>query len=153
MTVVMPFSLRSFSRSVSLNLSTPDDTIGSSADGATSAAMSAALPPPPTVKTTGMPAVRAAASKAFTLGMEAMQRGLRCGLQLCWLKSSIKSAVVFLSIVTVFKAGGGGAFTEDHSSMIVCETDDRTRTQPATPAIATITRNDETDFVVSMVFS
>ena len=67
-----------------------------------------------------------------------MQRGLRCGLQVCWLKSSTRSAVVFLSIVTGFKAGGGGACTDAHSSMIVSARADCTMMQLANPTTAAL---------------
>src|SRR5207244_4720719 len=113
-TVLVPLSLRIFSRSVPENLSTPDDITGSFAAGARSLAMSAGLLSTLTLNTTGTPAVRAAVNNALTFGIDAMQRGLRCGLQVCSLKSSISSAVVLLSIMTAFKGGGGGAVTELH---------------------------------------
>src|SRR4051794_36644994 len=107
-TVVTPLSRRNFSSSVLRNLSTPDDTIGSPDAGANAAGRSAALPPPPRVNATGTPAVRAAASSRLTFGIDATQRGRRCSLHVCWLKSSITSAVVLASTVTGFNAGGGG---------------------------------------------
>src|SRR5205823_6681402 len=84
------------------------------------------------------PAARAALNSVFTFGMEATQRGLRCGLQLCWLKSSIRSAVVFRSIVTGFNPGGGGACTDVHSSMIVSACADCTMMQLANPAMVAL---------------
>src|SRR5690242_21706226 len=84
--------------------------------------------------------------------MLATHRGRRCGLQVCWLKSSIRSAVVFLSIVGVLSAGGGGAWTEVHSSMIVCPPADRATVKAAMPATVASVRNIEPwriDIVVS----
>src|SRR4029079_14442189 len=65
-------------------------------------------------------------------GIDATQRGRRCMLHVCSLKSSISSAVVALSIVTGFTAGGGGAFTDPHSSMVVSAPVNDGRTQQAT---------------------
>src|SRR5579864_8251252 len=84
---------------------------------------------------TGTPAARASDRSGLTFGIEATQRGLRCALQVWWLKSSIRSAVVFLSTVTAFSAGGGGACTDAHSSMIVSACTPWNPEQPAIHAI------------------
>src|SRR6476469_1600709 len=117
-TVLIPFCFNNDSSSVPTNLSTPDDTTGSSFVGVSSLAMSAAAPPPPRLYSTGTPAARAAASSLATFGIDAMHRGRRSALHVCLLKSSSSSAVVLRSIVTAFNAGGGGTCTDVHSSTI-----------------------------------
>jgi hypothetical protein len=67
---------------------------------------------------TGTPAARADATNFATCGIDAMQRGRRSLSHACLLKSSSSSAVVVRSTVTAFNAGGAGAFTVAHSSMI-----------------------------------
>ena len=62
---------------------------------------------------------RAPASSCLAAGSVAGQRGRTFSLQFCLTKSSIKSAVVLGSMVTPFSSGAGGAFTLDHSSMMV----------------------------------
>src|ERR1700680_569122 len=65
------------------------------------------------------PLARASASSFSILGMEATQRGRLSMLQICLKRSITKSAVVLGSAVTGLSSGGGGAFTLDHSSMMV----------------------------------
>src|SRR5665213_4178796 len=90
---------------------------------------------------TGTPAARAAASIFATLGSDAMQRGRRCSLQVCSLKSSIKSAVVLLSAVTDLSTGAGGTFTDAHSSTMVCALTVCVVISAAIAAAATMLRN------------
>src|SRR5579862_8882081 len=66
-----------------------------------------------------MSLLRALARSCFTLGSEATQRGRRWSLQVCLTKSSINRAVVLGSTVTGLSSGAGGAFTLDHSLMMV----------------------------------
>src|SRR5215472_10995002 len=51
--------------------------------------------------------------------MEATQRGRPFSLQVCLMRSIIRSAVVFGLSVTLLSWGGGGPFTFVHSSMTV----------------------------------
>ena len=62
--------------------------------------------------------MRADATNFATCGIDAMQRGRRSLSHACLLKSSSSSAVVVRSTVTALNAGGAGAFTVAHSSMI-----------------------------------
>src|SRR5665213_4370697 len=87
------------------------------------------------------PAARAAASIFATFGSDAMQRGRRCWLQVCALKSSINSAVVLLSAVTALSTGAGGTFTDAHSSMMVCALTVCVVISVAIAAAATMLRN------------
>src|SRR5262245_4350940 len=90
---------------------------------------------------TGTPAARAAVSSFLIFGIWEMHRGLRVGLQVCWLKSSISSAVVLGSTVTGFSAGAGGGVTDAHSSMIICPLATCATMQQAVPAMAAIRDN------------
>ena len=66
-----------------------------------------------------MSLARASASSFSAFNNVTRHRGLRCSLQVCLTKSSISSAVVLGSILTVLSSGAGGAFTSDHSLMMV----------------------------------
>src|SRR6516164_9604791 len=123
MMVVIPLSFSIFSKPVSLlpsvNLSIHATTTGSLLFGTSSGTVSVIGTGGTVVEIMVAPFARASARSFSTLGIEATQRGLFSLLQVCLTKSITKSAVVFGSTVTALSSGAGGAFTLDHSSIMV----------------------------------